>query len=166
MQYFFIRIIYGIIQWESVCSHIFPADVWIYYGVPFGVAEIFRGNRRMSCSPTYGAFHAYADGISAMQASKTIYHYPVLSDISFSIKRDEKILWRDLTASQANTLYLHISYRGWVDSLLKNPCQCKGAFYPRSRSQISTYKNQYIYKPWGRDSLCGVSFVVFCCNTS
>ena len=72
MQYFFIRIIYGIIQWESICSHIFSADVWIYYGVPFGVAEIFRGGRRMACSPACGTVHAYADDISAMQASKTV----------------------------------------------------------------------------------------------
>ena len=72
MQYFFIRIIYGIIQWESVCRHIFPADVWIYYGVPFGVAEIFRGDRRMACSPACGTAHAYADDISAVQASKTV----------------------------------------------------------------------------------------------
>ena len=59
-------------QWESVCNHIFPADVWIYYSVPFGIAEIFRGNRRMACSTVCGAFHAYADDISAMQASKTV----------------------------------------------------------------------------------------------
>ncbi len=72
MQYFFIRIIYGIIQWESICNHIFPADVWIYYGVPFGIAEIFRGNGRMACSTVCGAFHAYADGISAMQALEAI----------------------------------------------------------------------------------------------
>ena len=72
MQYFFIRIIYGIIQWESICSYIFPADVWTYYGVPFGVAEIFKGNGRMACCPACGAFHAYADGTSAMQESETI----------------------------------------------------------------------------------------------
>ena len=52
--------------------HIFPADVWIYYSVPFGIAEIFRGNRRMACSAVCGAFHAYADDISAIQASKTV----------------------------------------------------------------------------------------------
>lgn len=72
MQYFFFRIIYGIIQWESVCSHIFPADVWIYYGVPFGIAEIFKCNGRMACSPACGAAHSYADGISDMQASETV----------------------------------------------------------------------------------------------
>jgi len=72
MQYFFIRIIFGIMQWESVCNHIFPADVWIYYSVPFGIAEIFRGNGRMACSTVCGAFHAYADDISAIQASKTV----------------------------------------------------------------------------------------------
>ena len=72
MQYFFIRFIYGIVQWESVCNHIFSADVRIYYGVPFGIAEIFRGNGRMACSPACGAFHAYADGISDMQASETV----------------------------------------------------------------------------------------------
>ena len=69
---FFIRFIYGVIKWESICSHIFPADVWIYYGVPFGIAEIFRGNGRMACSTVCGTFHAYADSISAMQASETI----------------------------------------------------------------------------------------------
>ena len=41
-----------------------------------------------------------------------------------------------------SNLHLHISNKEWVDSLLKNPCQCKGDFYPTSRSQISTYKNQ------------------------
>ena len=64
--------IYGIIQWESICNHIFRADVWIYYGVPFGIAEIFRGNGRVACSPACGVFHAYTDGISAMQASETV----------------------------------------------------------------------------------------------
>ena len=39
---FFFCIIYGIIQWESICSHIFPADVWIYYGVPFGMQQVTR----------------------------------------------------------------------------------------------------------------------------
>ena len=72
MQYFFIRIIYGIVQWESICNHIFPADIWIYYDIPFGIAEIFRGNGRMACSTACGAFHAYADSISAIQASETI----------------------------------------------------------------------------------------------
>ena len=72
MQYFFIRIIYGIIQWESIGNHIFPADIWIHYGVPFGATEIFRGNGCMACSTACGAFHAYADGISDMQASETV----------------------------------------------------------------------------------------------
>ena len=72
MQYFFIRIIFGIMQWESVCNHIFPADIWIYYGVPFGIAKIFKGNGRMACSTACGAFHTYDDGISDMQASETI----------------------------------------------------------------------------------------------
>ena len=48
-------------------SNIVPADVWIYYGVSFGAAEIFRGNGRMACSPACGVFHAYADGISDQQ---------------------------------------------------------------------------------------------------
>jgi len=39
-------------------------------GVPFGIAEIFRGKGRMVCSTACGAFHAYADGISDMQAGK------------------------------------------------------------------------------------------------
>ena len=72
MQYFFIRIIYGVIEWKGIGNHIFPEDIWIYYGDPFGIAEIFRGNGRMACSTVCGAFHAYADGISAMQASETI----------------------------------------------------------------------------------------------
>ena len=72
MQYFFIRFIYGVIEWKGIGNHIFPADIWIYYGVPFGIAEIFRGNGRMACSTVCGTFHAYADGISAMQASETI----------------------------------------------------------------------------------------------
>ena len=56
----------------EICSHIFPAGVWIYYSVPFGIAEIFRGNRRMACNPACRAFHAHADGISHMQASETV----------------------------------------------------------------------------------------------
>ena len=72
MQYFFIRFIYGVIEWKGIGNHIFPADIWIYYGVPFGIAEIFKGNGCMACSPACGAFHAYADGISDMQASETI----------------------------------------------------------------------------------------------
>ena len=39
-------------------------------GVPFGIVEIFRGKGRMVCSTACGAFHAYADGISDMQAGK------------------------------------------------------------------------------------------------
>ena len=41
-------------------------------GVPFGIAEIFRGNGRVACSTACGVFHAYTDGISAMQASETV----------------------------------------------------------------------------------------------
>ncbi len=72
MQYFFIRFVYSIIRWESIGNHIFPADVWIYHGVPFGVAEIFKSNRRMACRPAGRVFHAYADGISDMQAQETV----------------------------------------------------------------------------------------------
>ena len=72
MQYFFIRIIYGVIEWKGIGNHFFPEDIWIYYGDPFGIAEIFKGNGRMACSTACGAFHAYADGISAMQASETV----------------------------------------------------------------------------------------------
>ena len=56
----------------EICSHIFPADVWIYYSVPFGIAEIFRGNKRMACNPACRVFHAHADGISDRQASETV----------------------------------------------------------------------------------------------
>ena len=63
---------YGIIERKSICSHIFPADVWIYYSVPFGIAEIFKGNGCMACSPACGAAHSYADDISAMQTSETV----------------------------------------------------------------------------------------------
>ena len=31
--------------------------------IPFGVAEIFRGNGRVACSTACGVFHTYADGI-------------------------------------------------------------------------------------------------------
>ena len=39
---------------------------------PLDNAEIFRGNGRMACSTVCGTFHAYADDISAMQASETV----------------------------------------------------------------------------------------------
>ena len=39
---------------------------------PFWYCRDFRGNGRMACSTVCGAFHAYADGIFAMQASETV----------------------------------------------------------------------------------------------
>ena len=72
MQYFFIRFIYDIIQWESICSHIFPADIWIYYSVPFGIAEFSKGNGRMTCSPVCGASNAYNDSIFDIPTSETV----------------------------------------------------------------------------------------------
>ncbi len=53
---------YGIIERKSICSHIFPADVWIYYSVPFGIAGILRGDGCMACCSACGVFHADADG--------------------------------------------------------------------------------------------------------
>ena len=47
---------------KSICSHIFPADVWIYYSVPFGIAGILRGDGCMACCSACGVFHADADG--------------------------------------------------------------------------------------------------------
>lgn len=49
-----------------------PADVWIYYGVPLDIAEIFKSNRRMARSPACRIFYTYVDGMSAMQAWETV----------------------------------------------------------------------------------------------
>ena len=62
--------------WSRILALVFSVPtcflVSALSGVPFGVAEIFRGGRRMACSPACRTAHAYADDISAMQASKTV----------------------------------------------------------------------------------------------
>ncbi len=39
-----------------------------------------------------------------------------------------------------SNFHLHISYKEWVDSLLKNPCQCKGDFYPSPPANLDYLK--------------------------
>ena len=87
----------------------------------------------MACSPTYGAFHAYADGISAMQASKTIYHYPVLSDISFSIKGGEKIVMTGFNGiSSKHALFTYI-ISGMGGQPVKKSLSMQGGFLPKKQ---------------------------------
>ena len=68
MQYFFLGIVYGTVKWKSFGNDLIFADIWIYYGFSFDIAEIFRGDRRMACGSPCGSTHIDPDGMFPLRA--------------------------------------------------------------------------------------------------
>ena len=73
MQYFFLGIVYGTVKWKSFGNDLIFADIWIYYGFSFDIAEIFRGDRRMAGHAGSGTAGGDDGGGAAVEVPQAVW---------------------------------------------------------------------------------------------